>query len=52
MLLRTETVTVQLPLAGIVPPLSARVPEPAFAVTVPPHVVAAFGVAVLTRFAG
>ena len=52
-LLRTDTVTVQFPFAGIVPLLSAIEVPFAFAVTVPaPHVVAAFGVAALTRFAG
>ena len=47
------TVTLQLPLAGIVAPLNATEPPPAAAVTVPPaQVVAPLGVPVLTRFAG
>ena len=42
----TLTVMVQLPLAARVPPLSEILPEPATAVTVPPHVlVSPFGVA-------
>ncbi len=52
-LLVTLTVTVQEPLAGIVPPVSATVLPPFVAVTVPPvHVVAPAGVALLTRLAG
>ena len=48
----TVTVTVQLPLAGIVPPESAREPLRGFAVTVPPHDVIVPGTAALTRPAG
>jgi hypothetical protein len=43
---------VQLPLAGIVPLTRPTVGPPAPAVTVPPQVVAAFGTAALTTFAG
>lgn len=43
----TLTVTVQLPLSGIVPPLNATEPPLAAAVTVPPQVVAPAGVPVL-----
>src|SRR5438105_4764667 len=46
----TSTLTVQLPAAGMLPPLNAMLPAPAFAVTAPPHVLAAFGVAALTTF--
>ena len=48
----TKTETVQLPFAGIDPPESASDPLPAFAVTVPPQVVAGDGAAALTRPAG
>jgi hypothetical protein len=52
MLLVTVTVTVQLPFAGIVPLASATLLPPGATATVPPQVVAPFGVAALTRFAG
>jgi hypothetical protein len=49
----TFTVTVQLPLAGILPPLSTTLPTPAVAVTVlPVQVVAPAGVAALVTPAG
>src|SRR5438552_6616225 len=48
----TFTVTVHEPLAGIVPPESARDVPLFAAVTVPPHVVAPLAEAVLTRPAG
>jgi hypothetical protein len=48
----TSTETVQVPLAGTVPPESATVPVPATAVTTPPHVVDAFGTAAIVTFAG
>ncbi len=49
----TFTVTVQEPLAGMVPPARATPGPLAAAVTVPPvHVVVPAGVAVLVRFAG
>lgn len=48
----TRTVTVQFPLAGIVPPESSTDPAPAAAVTVPPQVVAAPGAEAFTRPAG
>src|SRR5262245_45201434 len=49
----TCTVTVQLPLAGIVPPLRATLGPLAAAVTIPPvHVVAPAGAALLVMLAG
>ena len=48
----TATVTVQLPLAGIVPPVSASELPDAAAVTVPPQLFVVLGVAVLTRLVG
>ena len=49
----TLTVTVQLPLAGIVPPDSATLPELDAAVTTPlAQVVAPEGAAVFVKFAG
>jgi len=41
----TETLTVQLAPAPTAPPASAKLDAPAAAVTLPPHVVDAFGVA-------
>ena len=53
MALVTLTVTVQLELAGMVPPLRARELPPAAAVTVPPvQVVEPLGVPVFTMPAG
>jgi hypothetical protein len=46
----TSTLAVQLPLAGIVPPLSESEPPPAMATVEPPQVVDPFGTAALTRF--
>ena len=48
----TATVTVQLPLAGIVPPLSASELPLADPVAVPPQVLVSAGVAVLVTLAG
>jgi hypothetical protein len=48
----TSTVTVQVPLAGTVPPESATVPLPANAVTMPPQVVDAFGTPAMTTLTG
>src|SRR5687767_11301855 len=51
----TLTVTVQLPLAGMVPALNATLLPPAVAVTVPAHpapLIVPAGVAVFTRLAG
>jgi len=45
-------VIVQLALPGILPAASATLAAPATAVTVPPQVVVAFGVAAIVRFAG
>lgn len=48
----TSTVIVQLPIAGIVPPVRATEPPPLAAVAVPPHVVATFDGVALTIPAG
>lgn len=48
----TSTLTVHVPLAAIVPPENDIDPSPAFAVTVPPHVVLAAGVPATTIFPG